>query len=157
MLSKIRTAEQIKKIRENLRFEGKKCAFANGGFDILHIGHVRYLQAAAKEADVLIVAINSDRSIRILKGEKRGIINQKGRARLISALKCVDYVMIFDELTVDKLLLEIKPDFHCKGSDYTEESVPERETVLSYGGKVRIVGGDKVRSSSEIISNLNKK
>lgn len=139
------------------RKKNKSVALANGGFDLIHIGHIRYLQASKETADVLVVALNSDRSIKALKGPDRPIIDEKGRVRIISSLSCVDYVTLFDQSRVDRVLLAIKPDVHCKGSDYTRESVPERETVLGYGGKIAIVGGAKVQSTSEIIKEIKKR
>jgi rfaE bifunctional protein nucleotidyltransferase chain/domain len=101
-----------------------------------------------------VAALNSDSSLKKLKGDKRAIIDEKGRVRIISSLECVDYVIVFDELTVDRVLLTLKPDFHCKGSDYTADSVPERETVKSYGGEIAIVGGEKIRSTSKILKQI---
>lgn len=152
--NKFRTREELIKLSEDIKTEGKKIAFANGGFDLLHIGHIRYLKAAKETSDVLIVALNSDKSLKRLKGNDRAIIDEKGRVKLLSAIEFVDFVTLFDEPTVTELLLSIKPHFHCKGSDYTEETVPERETVLSYGGKIAIVGGEKIRSTSTIVEDI---
>ncbi len=156
-LNKYKSREELTLLTRQLKKEGKTIAFANGGFDLLHIGHIRYLKDAKRTADILIVALNSDRSLKKLKGEKRAIIDEKGRIKLLSAIEYVDFVTLFDELTVTELLLKLKPDFHCKGSDYTEETVPERATVLSYGGKIAIVGGDKIRSTSIIVEDIKKK
>lgn len=142
-----------KKIAEE-RKNHKTIAFANGGFDLIHIGHIRYLKAAKKKADILIVALNSDRSLKNLKGKHRAIINEKGRIKIISSFECVDYITMFDDKTVDKILLMLKPDFHCKGSDYTKDTVPEKETVKSYKGKIAIVGGRKIHSTSEILKKI---
>ena len=142
------------KIAEERRYN-KTIALANGGFDLIHIGHIRYLRGAKQTADVLVVALNSDASLKKLKGEKRAVIDEKGRVRLLAAFECVDYVTLFDEDTVDQVLLDLKPDFHCKGSDYSEDTVPERETVKSYGGKIAIVGGEKIRSTSQIIKKIS--
>src|SRR5688572_4793745 len=136
------------------RDAGRTVAFANGCFDLLHVGHVRYLQGARAEADRLIVAINSDRSTRGLKGEGRPILDEAARAELVGALRCVDYVVIFDDPTVDRLLHLLKPDVHCKGTDYTVETVPERETVRSYGGRVAIVGDPKDHSTRALLAKL---
>jgi rfaE bifunctional protein nucleotidyltransferase chain/domain len=136
------------------RREGRTIAFANGCFDLLHVGHVRYLQGARAEADRLIVAINSDASTRGLKGEGRPILDERARAELVAALACVDYVVIFDDPTVDRLLNLLKPDVHCKGTDYTAETVPERETVRAYGGRVAIVGDPKDHSTRELLAKL---
>ncbi len=133
---------------------GRSVALANGGFDLLHIGHVRYLQAAKMQADILVVALNSDRSLKKLKGERRALIDLAGRTTLIAALECVDYLTAFDEERVDCVLRALKPDVHCKGSDYTAETVPEKEVVAGYGGRVAIVGGDKVESSSSVIARI---
>ena len=136
------------------RAAGRTIAFANGGFDLLHVGHVRYLEGAKREADRLVVAINSDASVRGLKGPSRPILNQADRAELVAALRAVDYVVIFDEPTVTPLLELLKPDVHCKGTDYTVETVPERETVRAYGGRIAIVGDPKDHSTSDLVSRL---
>ncbi len=136
------------------RREGHTIAFANGCFDLLHVGHVRYLQGARAEADRLVVAINSDSSTRGLKGEGRPILDEQARAELVGALACVDYVIVFDDLTVDRLLNLLKPDVHCKGTDYTPETVPERETVRAYGGRVAIVGDRKDHSTRALLTKL---
>ncbi|HUR21667.1 MAG TPA: adenylyltransferase/cytidyltransferase family protein [Vicinamibacterales bacterium] len=136
------------------RREGRTVAFANGCFDLLHVGHVRYLRGARAEADRLIVAINSDSSTRGLKGEGRPILDEGARAELVGALACVDYVVIFDDPTVDRLLRLLKPDVHCKGTDYTVETVPERETVKAYGGRVAIVGDPKNHSTRTLLAKL---
>lgn len=136
------------------REEGRKVALANGGFDLLHLGHARYLQAARKSCDLLLVALNSDSSIRKLKGPGRPLIGEEGRVLMLAALECVDYLTVFQESNVEKILLALKPDYHCKGSDYTRETVPERETVRSYGGEILIVGGDKIYSASEIVRRI---
>jgi len=129
-------------------------AFANGCFDLLHVGHVRYLQGARAEADRLVVAVNADVSVRGLKGEGRPILDESARAELVSALACVDYVVLFPDRTVDRLLTVLKPDVHCKGTDYTVETVPERETVLAYGGRIAIVGDPKEHSTKELLANI---
>ncbi|MCX6554814.1 MAG: adenylyltransferase/cytidyltransferase family protein [Candidatus Aminicenantes bacterium] len=134
----------------------KTIVLANGGFDLIHIGHIRYLQQAKAMGDILVVALNSDRSLKDLKGEARALIDEQGRVLIISALACVDYVTLFDENRVDRVLLAITPDFHCKGSDYSLESIPEREIVRSYGGAMAIVGGEKVRSTSVLIKKIKE-
>lgn len=136
------------------RGEGRTIAFANGCFDLIHVGHVRYLRGARAEADRLVVAINSDRSTRELKGEGRPILDEAARAELIGALSSVDYVVVFDDPTVDRLLRLLKPDVHCKGTDYTMDTVPERETVRAYGGRVAIVGDPKDHSTSGLLTRL---
>lgn len=155
-LDKFFSLPDLKKKAVEERKKNRKIALANGGFDLIHIGHIRYLQEAKKTADILVVALNSDRSLKGLKGDKRAIIDEKGRIRIISSFACVDYVTIFDDPTVDRVLLTLKPDFHCKGSDYTVDTVPEKETVKSYGGKIAIVGGDKIRSTSEIVKKIGQ-
>ena len=125
------------------RAAGKTVAFANGCFDLLHVGHVRYVQGAAAEADRLIVAVNDDRSVAGLKGQGRPILPASERAELVAALRRVDYVVVFGDLNVERLLLLLKPDVHCKGTDYTVESVPERAVVAGYGGRTAIVGDPK--------------
>lgn len=136
------------------RTKGARIVLANGCFDVLHVGHVRYLAAAKSLGDLLIVAINSDEQTRRLKGEGRPLVPQDQRAEIISALEAVDFVTIFEEPTVEQLLLALKPDIHAKGTDYTEESVPERDVVRSFGGRVAIVGDRKDHSSSQIIERL---
>ena len=136
------------------RQEGRSIAFANGCFDLLHVGHVRYLAAAAQEADELIVAINDDASVRRLKGSGRPILPAADRAELLAALRFVDYVVIFPEPTVGPLLEAIRPDVHCKGTDYTLDSVPEREVVRSYGGRIAIVGDPKDHSTRDLLARI---
>jgi len=136
------------------RRAGQTIAFANGCFDLLHVGHVRYLDAAAQEADVLIVAINDDDSVRALKGKGRPILPAADRAELLAALRSVDYVVIFPESTVGPLLEAIRPDVHCKGTDYTQDSVPERDVVRAYGGRIAIVGDPKDHSTRDLLTRI---
>jgi len=136
------------------RANGLTHAFANGGFDLLHVGHIRYLDAARREADRLIVAINDDQSVRGLKGPSRPVLPHADRAELVAALRVVDYVVIFSEPTVTPLLELLKPDVHCKGTDYTEDTVPERDTVRAYGGRIAIVGDPKDHSTSDLLTRL---
>jgi rfaE bifunctional protein nucleotidyltransferase chain/domain len=131
--------------------DGARIVLANGCFDVLHAGHVRYLQGARALGDLLVVGINSDAEVARLKGEGRPILAERDRAELVASLEAVDLVTIFDEPTVTELLLAIRPDVHAKGTDYTEETVPERDVVRSYGGSVRIVGDPKDHSTSEIL------
>jgi rfaE bifunctional protein nucleotidyltransferase chain/domain len=138
------------------RRAGRTIAFANGCFDLLHVGHVRYLRAAAAEADVLVVAINDDRSIADLKGPGRPILPAADRAELVAALRGVDYVVLFSEPTVTPLLLALTPDVHCKGTDYTADTVPERETVRGYGGRVAIVGDPKDHSTRDLLARIRQ-
>jgi rfaE bifunctional protein nucleotidyltransferase chain/domain len=138
------------------RANGKTIAFANGIFDLLHVGHVRYLQAAAGEADVLVVGVNSDASTRLLKGEGRPLMQENERAEIVSAIRGVAYVTIFSEKSPERLIAALKPDVHCKGTDYTAENVPEAKIVKSYGGRVAIVGDPKDHSTTELIGRLRK-
>jgi rfaE bifunctional protein nucleotidyltransferase chain/domain len=139
---------------EDARASGRTVAFANGCFDLLHVGHVRYLEAAAQEADVLVVAINDDRSVRALKGEGRPILAAEHRAELLAALRCVDFVVVFPEPTVSPLLELLHPDVHCKGTDYTVDTVPERDVVRAYGGRVAIVGDPKDHSTRDLLARI---
>lgn len=143
----------IERVKQD-RGRGLTHAFANGGFDLLHVGHIRYLEAAKREADRLIVAINDDQSIRGLKGASRPVLPQADRAELVAALRAVDYVVIFSEPTVTGLLELLTPDVHCKGTDYTVDTVPERATVRAYGGRIAIVGDPKDHSTSDLLSRL---
>ena len=136
------------------RASGQSIAFANGCFDLLHVGHVRYLEAAAQEGDVLVVAINDDDTVRTLKGKNRPILAAEHRAELVAALRAVDFVVIFPEPTVGPLLLALKPDVHCKGTDYSVETVPERDVVRSYGGRIAIVGDPKDHSTRELLTRI---
>jgi len=136
------------------RAAGRTVAFANGVFDVLHVGHVRYLDAAAREGDLLIVAINDDRSVRRLKGEGRPILPAADRAELVAALRSVDYVVIFPEPTVGPLLEALRPDVHCKGTDYTADTVPERDVVRGYGGRIAIVGDPKDHSTRDLLARI---
>jgi len=131
--------------------KGKSIVLANGCFDILHVGHVRYLEGARDLGDVLVVGINSDNQVTRLKGQGRPILSELERAEIVASLNAVDLVTVFDEPTVTELLLAIRPDIHAKGTDYTEETVPERDIVRSFGGQVRIVGDPKNHSTSDLI------
>jgi D-glycero-beta-D-manno-heptose 1-phosphate adenylyltransferase len=133
---------------------GHTVAFANGCFDLLHVGHVRYLQGAAAEADRLIVAVNDDASVRGLKGSGRPILAEQDRAEMVAALRGVSYVVLFSDPDVERLLLLLKPDVHCKGTDYTVETVPERAVVQSYGGRTAIVGDPKQHNTRELIARI---
>jgi D-glycero-beta-D-manno-heptose 1-phosphate adenylyltransferase len=133
------------------RQAGKKIVLANGCFDVLHAGHIRYLQGARELGDVLVVAINADDQVKVLKGTGRPILAERERAELVASIEVVDFVTIFEEPTVEQLLLAIKPDVHAKGTDYTEETVPERDVVRSFGGRVAIVGDPKNHSTSEML------
>jgi rfaE bifunctional protein nucleotidyltransferase chain/domain len=145
--------ERLVELVRAARAAGRTIAFANGCFDLLHVGHVRYLQGAAAEADMLIVAVNGDAAA-ASKGPGRPILDAAARAELVAAIGGVDYVTIFDEPTVDPLLKLLKPDVHCKGTDYTSETVPERDTVLAYGGRIAIVGDPKDHSTRDLIGRI---
>jgi rfaE bifunctional protein nucleotidyltransferase chain/domain len=150
---KIVSRERLAEIVAADRRQGRTIAFANGCFDLLHAGHIRYLQAAAMEADRLVVAINGDETAG-QKGPGRPILPAADRAELVAALRGVDYVTIFSEPTVAPLLTLLKPDVHCKGTDYTAESVPERATVLAYGGRIAIVGDPKDHSTRDLLAKI---
>jgi rfaE bifunctional protein nucleotidyltransferase chain/domain len=136
------------------RARGEQIALANGVFDLLHVGHLRYLQGAAAEADVLVVAVNDDAVVRQLKGRGRPVVAEDTRAALVDAVRGVDYVVLFGDLTVGPLLEALRPDVHCKGTDYTVESVPERSIVEAYGGRTAIVGDAKDHSTRDIVARL---
>ena len=146
---KLRPLEEVREI-----VRGKKVVLANGCFDILHVGHLRYLQDAKALGDVLVVAINSDESMRLIKDPGRPILTLHERVQLVSALRCVDYVVLFDEPDVECVLDVLRPAIHAKGTDYTEQTVPERDKVLSYGGAVRITGDPKAHSTRDIIQRI---
>jgi len=154
---KILTDAELVAAVEADRHAGRTIAFANGCFDLLHVGHVRYLEGARAEADRLVVAINSDESVHALKGPGRPIMPAADRAELVAAFRAVDYVVIFPERTVERLLRTIKPDVHCKGTDYTVDSVPEREVVRAYGGRIAIVGDPKDHSTRELLTKIGSK
>lgn len=137
------------------RRKGAKIVLANGCFDVLHVGHIRYLEGAKELGDVLVVGINSDQQVRNLKGANRPAMPDRERAELIAALRMVDYVTIFNEPTVEELIRSIRPDVHAKGTDYTETSVPERETVIACGGRVAIVGDPKNHSTTDFLARMN--
>jgi rfaE bifunctional protein nucleotidyltransferase chain/domain len=147
---------QLKDILETEKKKGKKIVFGNGCFDILHVGHVRYLKGARELGDILVVAINDDASVAGLGKRKQVITPATERVEIISSLECVDYVITFKEPDVEHLLLELKPHIHAKGTDYTEDNVPERNIVLSYGGRVAIVGDPKDHSTRDIIASIKQ-
>lgn len=153
-MKKLKTLSQLKTILAEEKKKGKRIVLANGCFDLFHVGHIRYLKGARERGDILVVALNSDASVRRLKGKGRPILRQEERTEILAAVSFVDYVAIFDELNVEKVLLTLKPDVHAKGSDYTEETVPEKDTVRRYGGAVAITGGPKVQSTSEVIQRI---
>jgi rfaE bifunctional protein nucleotidyltransferase chain/domain len=139
---------------EDARARGLRVVLTNGCFDLLHVGHVRYLYSAAAEGDLLVVALNSDAGVRRLKGAGRPIQPEEERAEMLAALWPVDYVTIFDEPTVERVILALRPDVHCKGTDYTVETVPERAVVQSVGGDVRIVGDSTDHATTDLISRI---
>ncbi len=153
MAEKVVSREQLVARVAADRRDGLTIAFANGCFDLLHVGHVRYLQAAAAEADRLIVAVNDDVAAGA-KGPGRPVLRAEDRAEIVAAIAGVDYVTIFSEPTVDPLLALLKPDVHCKGTDYTVETVPERDTVAAYGGRIAIVGDRKDHSTRDLLSRI---
>ena len=154
MTSTVLTREELVNRVASARETGARIVLANGCFDVLHVGHVRYLAGARELGDILIVGINSDEQVTAQKGTGRPVLPAVERAEIVAALEPVTYVTIFDEPTVEQLLLAIKPDVHAKGTDYTTDTVPERDVVRSYGGQVAIVGDPKDHSTSEIISRL---
>ena len=147
----IHSIDSLKKIIEGERRKGKKIIFGNGCFDLLHVGHIRYLRAARALGDLLVVGINDDESL-ISLGKRNNVITPVAeRAEILAALSAIDYVITFSEPTVERLLRELKPDIHAKGTDYTVDTVPEREIVRSYGGEIAIVGDPKDHSTRDII------
>jgi D-glycero-beta-D-manno-heptose 1-phosphate adenylyltransferase len=151
---KIGTLDEVKARVDEARRAGRTVALANGCFDVLHVGHVRYLAGARAEADVLVVGVNGDASVRRLKGEGRPLMPEDDRAVLVGAVASVDHVVVFHEDDVGALLLALRPDVHCKGTDYTPETVPEREVVKSYGGRVAIVGDPKDHDTRRIMEKV---
>jgi D-glycero-beta-D-manno-heptose 1-phosphate adenylyltransferase len=153
-LAKIGSLEDASRRVADARAQGRTVALANGCFDLLHVGHVRYLAGARAEADLLVVGVNGDDSVRRLKGAGRPLLDAPDRALLVAALRSVDQVVVFEEDDVTALLLALRPDVHCKGTDYTEDTVPEREVVRSYGGRVAIVGDPKDHDTRRLIERL---
>ena len=153
-MAEILSKEQLVERVKHDRARGLTHAFANGAFDLLHVGHIRYLEAARREADRLIVAINDDASVRGLKGPSRPVLPEADRAELVAALRAVDYVVIFSEPTVTPLLEALQPAVHCKGTDYTVDTVPERATVRAYGGRIAIVGDPKDHSTRNLLARI---
>ncbi len=147
--------DQLRAVVAARRQAGARIVLANGCFDVLHVGHVRYLRGARELGDVLVVGINSDKQVALLKGAGRPVMGERERAEIVASLEAVDLVTIFDEPTVEDLLLALRPDVHAKGTDYTEDTVPEREIVRSYGGSVAIVGDPKNHSSSRLLGQLS--
>jgi rfaE bifunctional protein nucleotidyltransferase chain/domain len=154
--SKIVSREELRKALAKHRVRGQRIVFANGCFDTLHVGHVRYLDGARKEGDVLVVGVNADSSVRELKGPGRPILDEHARAQLVAALRNVDYVVIFSEPNVEALLEELRPDVHAKGTDYTADTVPERATAARLGIRVAIVGDTKEHSTRQLLESIRK-
>ena len=153
-MGRVVTEQELVDVVQAERERGRTIAFANGIFDVLHVGHVRYLAGAAAQGDTLVVAINNDDSTRALKGPGRPILSAADRAELVAALEDVDYVVLFPDRDVHRLLRLLKPDVHCKGTDYTPDTVPERETVLAYGGRIAIVGDPKDHSTRDLVARI---
>ena len=155
-MGRVVSLDELVRLVAGFRRNKESVALANGCFDLLHVGHVRYLQGAKLEADRLVVAVNDDSSVTAIKGAGRPILPVSARAELVSALLVVDAVVIFSGLTVNDVLRAIRPNVHCKGTDYTVETVPERETVLAYGGRTAIVGDPKGHSTRDLLARIKQ-
>ena len=154
--SKIVARDQLREQLMALKRQGQRVVFANGCFDTLHVGHIRYLEGARREGDILAVGVNSDSSVCRLKGPGRPVLNENARALLVAALRCVDYVVIFSEPDVESLLEDLRPDVHAKGTDYAAETVPERSVAIRLGIRVAIVGDPKDHSTRELLESIRK-
>jgi len=154
--SKILRKEDLPRLRRKTRREGKTIAFANGCFDLLHVGHIRYLQGAREAADLLVVGVNDDASVRLLKGPSRPVMPLEERLEILSALEPVDYLVPFSGRQPLDVIEVLKPDFQCKGTDYTPEGVPEREVVERHGGRVLIVGDPKDHSTTDLLGKMRR-
>lgn len=154
MKDKIKDLSDLVFIRNQLREEGKKVVFTNGCFDILHLGHVRYLEEAKAQGDILIVGVNSDSSVRGIKGDKRPLVGEKERIELLAALEVTDYLLLFAERTPERIISVLQPDVHVKGGDYKKEELPEASLVESYGGEVVLVGVVKGLSTTNLIKRI---
>ena len=150
-VGRILSEEALIQVVRQARSAGRRIALANGIFDLLHVGHIRYLKAAKQQADLLVVAVNSDASARSLKGPGRPVIPEAERCEILAALECVDYVTIFPQPTAEALIHAVAPDVHCKGTDYSPDTVPEREAVKEAGGRVAIVGDVKGHATRDLI------
>lgn len=157
MNGRIIPRSEVAALGDRLRGERRRIAFANGCFDLLHVGHIRYLRGAREQGDVLVVGLNSDRSVTALKGPGRPLLPAEARAELVAALESVDYVVIFDELTAEAVLRDLRPDVQCKGTDYSEETVPEREVMRGLGGRVKIVGDPKDHSTRVMLEEIRQR
>ena len=156
MSNKLKEISELQDIVQNYKEKDEKIVFTNGCFDLLHIGHIRYLYKAKEFGSILIVALNSDKSVKDLKGENRPIIKEKERAELLSALEMIDYITIFDDLTCKNIIKKLKPDIYVKGGDYTKETLPEWSVVTEYGGEVRLVKEIKGQSTTSLIEKIAK-
>ncbi len=152
--AKILSLEALQPLVKEVKQQGRKVVLANGCFDWLHVGHVRYLREARQLGDCLVVAVNADASVRALKGPPRPLMPEQERAEILAALACVDFVLVFEELNVERVLRSLQPHVHCKGTDYSEQTVPEREVVLSYGGRIAIAGDPKDHSTRSLLQGL---
>jgi rfaE bifunctional protein nucleotidyltransferase chain/domain len=155
-MAKLWSRDRAGKEAESVRNSGRRIVFANGAFDLLHVGHVRYLQAARREGDFLVIGVNSDSSVRLSKGNGRPILPEGERAEIVAALSCVDAVVIFSEASPADLIREIRPEVHAKGTDYTRDTVPEKGVVESCGGEVRIVGDPKDHATTDLIERIRR-
>lgn len=155
-MDKILDRQILKEKLDALRKEGKKIAFTNGCFDILHVGHVRYLREAKKTADVLVLALNSDSSVRSIKGEKRPLVSEEERAEILAALEFIDFVTIFEELTPQELIVYLKPDVLIKGGDWPEDKVVGRDDVKKWGGRVVLIPEVKGKSTTNIVEKIKE-
>jgi rfaE bifunctional protein nucleotidyltransferase chain/domain len=153
---KILSREGLRAVLNEHRRQARKIVLANGVFDLLHVGHVRYLQAARAEGDILVVGVNSDSSTRARKGQGRPIMTERARAAVVAALAAVDYVVIFDEIDVNELMREVRPDVHAKGTDYSVETVPERDLARSLGVRIAICGDAKDHSTRDIVTRIRR-
>ena len=154
MKNKIKSLQELKKVVKLIKLQHRTIVLANGCFDLLHVGHIRYLEASKKLGDILVVAINSDSSIRKIKDRHRPIVPGRARAEIIAAMAAVDYVVLFGETSVDRVILELRPDIQAKGTDYNVRNVPERDTVTSYGGRVAIAGDRKSHATRDLIADI---
>ncbi len=152
--AKILSLEALQPLVKEMKQQGRKVVLANGCFDWLHVGHVRYLREARQLGDCLVVAVNADASVRALKGPPRPLMPEQERAEILAALACVDYVLVFEELNAERVLRSLQPHVHCKGTDYSEQTVPEREVVFSYGGRIAIAGDPKDHSTRSLLQGL---
>ncbi|MGH9433561.1 MAG: adenylyltransferase/cytidyltransferase family protein [Terriglobia bacterium] len=157
MTGKIIPRSAVRGLGDGLRSQRQSIVFANGCFDLLHVGHARYLGGAAQQGDALVVGVNSDRAVRELKGPGRPLLDEAARAELVAALEVVDYVVIFDDSTAEAMLRDLRPDVHCKGTDYTAQSVPERKVMEELGGRICIAGDAKSHSTRQIIHEIQRR